>query len=70
MLALALRPYPVSPSDTSKDFVVAIFYFKMGGSHFIQKKQDALKKCSQTLEMKLLLQNSNNTCYGRVQKLC
>lgn len=31
MLAVALRPYPVSPSDTSKDFVVAIFYFKMRG---------------------------------------
>lgn len=39
MLTLALRPYPVPPSDTSKDFVVAIFYFKMGGSHFIQKKK-------------------------------
>lgn len=44
MLSLTLRPYPVSPSDTSEDFAVAIFSFKMDGSHVIQKKQDALKK--------------------------
>lgn len=42
-LSLALGTHPVSPSDAAKDFVV-ISEFKMGGSHFIQKKDAALKK--------------------------